>query len=174
MATVSFAVMGKDIVTGTSAYFTTPTDETTTGVLAAVSGFIVVNNVPVAIITGSSISISGGYSAGEVVGSNSLAAVFPGRVMVTGNMSAYFENATFRDMFKDETECAMYMYLTDGTADAADFVSFVFHRVKVGGSSKSDGEQGIVQTIPYQVLLAAGSSSTNTEKTTMSIQDSQA
>jgi hypothetical protein len=47
-------------------------------------------------------------------------------------------------------------------------------RIKLGGSSKSDGEQGIVQTLPFTALLnSAGGTALATEKTTLVMQDSQ-
>jgi hypothetical protein len=174
MATVNFGVMGKDVTTGTSEYNSSPNASTTTGVLAAVSGYLVFQGSPVAIVTGASISIAGGYSTGGVVGSNSAAAVFPGRVQVSGNLSVYFQDATMRDMFLNETEASVALYLTDGSSAVADFVSFIMPRIKVGGSSKSDGEQGIVQTLPFTALLnSAGGTALATEKTTVIMQDSQ-
>lgn len=174
MATVNFNVMGKDVVTGTSEYNSSPTASTSTGVLAAVSGYLVVQGTPVAIVTGASLSIAGGYSMGNVVGSNSAAAVFPGRVQVSGNLSVYFQDATMRDLFLNETEASVALYLTDGTSAVADFVSIILPRVKVGGSSKSDGEQGIVQSVPFTALLNVnGGTSLATEKTTIVMQDSQ-
>jgi hypothetical protein len=174
MATVNFSVMGKDVVTGTSEYNSSPTASTTTGILAAVSGYLILQGSPVAIVTGASISISGGHSTSSAVGSNSTSAVFPGRVQVSGNLSVYFQDATMRDIFLNETEASIALYLTDGIAATADFVSFIMPRIKLGGSSKSDGEQGIVQTLPFTALLnSAGGTALATEKTTLVMQDSQ-
>ena len=47
--------------------------------------------------------------------------------------------------------------------------------VKVGGASKSDGEGGLVQTLPFMGLYnTAGGAGTTTDQTTLSMQDSAA
>ena len=177
IATIGIQFLGKGIQTGTTEFFASGTlqAETTTGILTAVSGQIMVNGVGIATVTGGNLSIAGNFTPAEVAGSNDIAAVFPGRVRVSGEVSAYFENATLRDAFLNETDVALQLILTAGSAAAADFVSFVMPRIKTGGNSKDDGEKGIIQTIPFTALLnTAGGTGINTEKTTLSIQDSAA
>jgi hypothetical protein len=48
-------------------------------------------------------------------------------------------------------------------------------RVKMGGAGKNDGQGGLVQTMPFQMLKnLVGGAGTSTEATTLSIQDSAA
>jgi len=52
LVTCDFGMQGKDLTQkGTSQYFTSPTAAGTNGILASVSGALVVNGVPVALIT---------------------------------------------------------------------------------------------------------------------------
>jgi hypothetical protein len=173
MATIDIGVIGKDITTGTTAYYTTPTALTTTGCLAAVNGKLLVGGAAVATCTGLSLRIDGGYSSDPVVGANTVPGIFPGRVNVSGQFTAFFENATMRDYFVNETEIALVAALTTGSANNADFISFVLPRIKVGGATKSDGERGLVATFPFQALFnSAGGAAANTEATTLYIHDS--
>lgn len=175
IATIEGQFLGKDVTTATSEYYSTPTAETTTGVLAAVNGALYVQGAAVALLTGLNFSINGNMSGLPVVGSNSYADITEGRITVEGEMSVLFQDATFRDYFINETEVALTAVLTSANSATADFLAFTMPRIKVGGSSKDDGEKGLVQTLPFTALYnGAGGSGTSSEATTMMVQDSQA
>lgn len=184
LATVNFDVMGQDLadtatkrggVATTAQYFTTPTGVTSTGALAAVNGVLRVADTTIATITGLSIDVAANYTGEPVVGSNVIPQMFPGKILVTGQFTAYFDSVTLRDAFVNETEINLAAAFTADNSAAADFVSFVLPRIKVGGASKDDGDGGLVQTFPFQALLnSGGGSGVKTEKTTLSMQDSQA
>lgn len=170
MSTVTIGLMGKDVVTATSEYFTTPTANTTTGILASVNGIAYALGSKQTVLTGLSINIAGGMSMQPVVGSNTPPDIFEGRVVVTGEMTAFFENGDLRDAFLDEDEVALVFVFTTSNVKNPDFVAFTLPRVKFGSANKNDGETGIVQTLSYQALLnTAGSGA---DKTTLVIQDS--
>lgn len=175
MATIDLQFLGKDLDTGTSAYFTSPTAETATGVMAAVNGALYVDGAAVALLTGLTINGSGNMSGTPVAGSNTYPDIFEGRVKVSGQMTVYFQDATFRDLFVNETEASLVAVLTADNTATADFLSLILPRIKVGGAAKDDPEGGIVQTLPFTALLNKnGGTSTSSEKTTIAIQDSQA
>lgn len=175
LATVAFDVMGQNIVTGTSAYFTTPTAITTTSALAAVNGALVVNGIPVAVLTGLTLEIDPTFTGDPVVGSNTVPFLFPGRVLVQGQFTAYFADVTLRDMFLNETEVGLMAAFTADNTAAADFLTCICPRIKVGGAAKDDGDKGLVQTLPFTALLnSAGGTGTSTEQTTFLMQDAQA
>lgn len=176
LVTCDFGFMGKDLAqTGATQYFTSPTAQGTSGVFAAVNGALVVNGAVVALLTGINLNISRNMSNGTVVGSNSVVEIFEQRIMVEGDFSAYFENATFRDMFKDETEASIVVALTTGSAKDSDFMTVVLPRVKVNSNDRDDGEVGISAQHSFMALLnAAGGTGASTERTTISIQDSLA
>ena len=176
MATVDVGFMGTGgITTAGAAYYTAPTANTTTGIMAAVNGALYVGGVAVAICTGLSIKVDGGYSGDPVVGSSVMPAIFPGRVKVTGQFTAYFDSATFRDAFLNETELALSVVLTADNTAAADFLAFNLPRIKLGSANRSDGEKGIIVTADFQALYnGAGGAGTSSEQTTFSVQDSAA
>lgn len=175
ISTVEFGMMGKDVTSTSSAYFTTPTAATTTGVVAAVNGVVTLNGVKVATITGLSINVAGGMSAVPVVGSNSYSDIAEGRVRVTGQITALFEDLTYYDLFDAETEFAIAAAFTTSSTAAADFVSFVMPRVKLGSASIDDGEKNLTQTLAFTALYnSAGGAGISSEQSTLVIQDSQA
>lgn len=172
MATINIGLMGKDITTATSEYFTTPTAATSSGVLASVNGIAYAIGSRQYSLTGLNINYTGNLSKEPVVGSNTVPDIFEGRVVVTGELSAFFENGTLRDAFINETEVALMFVFTTNNTKNPDFISFVMPRCKLGGASKDDGEKGLVQTIPFQALF--NSAGTTDAKTTLIIQDSLA
>ena len=170
---INLGFMGANVTDAATAYYTSPTVETTSGVLAAVNGYLYVQGTQIAICTGLKVSYKGGMSSDPVVGASTVPDIFEGRVMVEGEMSAYFENNTFRDLFINETEATLFCTFTTANIATADFISLVLPRIKYNGSKKSDGEKAIIQTMPFKALLnGAGGSSVNSEKATLTIQDS--
>lgn len=175
MVTFDADVMGQNVTTAAAQYFTNPTAATSTGCLAAVNGVLRVGGTTVATLTGLSLDITSNYSGDPVVGSNTVPFLFPGRVLVAGQATAYFDSVTLRDAFLNETELDLVAAFTAGGEANSDFMSFVLPRIKLGGAAKSDGEGGLVQTIPFQALLnTAGGAGVATEATTISVQDSAA
>lgn len=181
IATIDCGLMGlnhTNKAAGDSPYFSAVLAACTEGVLAAVNGAIYVEGTKIALITGMDFDITGNLSSEPVVGSNVKPDLFDGRVMVKGNMSVFFEDATFRDYFENETEVTISCAFTTSNAANAEFLAFTFPRVKVGGASKDDGEKGIVQSMPFVALFDTsagadtGATATATLATTLSIQDS--
>ena len=161
-----------------SPYFTAVLDASTTGVVAAVNGAIIIEGTQVAVLTGLSLDITGNMTSEPVVGSNVKPNICPGRVGVTGSFSAFLEDETLRDYFVDETEITIAAVFTTSNESDADFISFTLPRVKLSGSSKDDGEKCIIQTMPFTALFdinagaETGATATDTLATTISIQDS--
>lgn len=172
LVTCDFSFMGKNLEQkGTSQYFTAPTAAGTNGIFASVSGALVVNGTPVALITSLDFTVDRALEAANVVGSNFAADVFTGRIRVTGNFSTYFQDATFRDYFDTEAKISLVVALSTGTAKNADVVSFTFPTVKVGSATKADGENGIVQSHSFTALLNSNTAE-GMVGSTMMVQDS--
>lgn len=175
MSTIALEFMGKDVTTASSEYFSSPTAETTTGLLASVNGALYLGGSAVALLTGLNFSINGNLSAEPVVGSNVYPDIAEGKILVTGQMTVLLQDAIARDYFINETEVSLIAALTASSANAADFMTFTFPRIKIGGGAKDDGEKKIVMTMPFEGLYnSAGGSGVATEATTLMIQDSQA
>lgn len=175
MATVDFGMVGQDRSTDTAVYFTSPTAVTSTGIAAAVNGVLVIDATKYAIVTGLTIAIANGIAGEPVVGSNTIPDLSGGKVMVSGQFSAYFPDGTLRDKFDDETELKLLVALTTSNDAAADFIALAMTRVKLTSDDPDDGDKKIIRTYQYKALLdTAGGSGAATEATTLMVQDSDA
>ena len=180
ISTIDFGLMGLNYsnkASGDSPYFTAVLAAATGGVLAAVNGALYVQGTKVALLTGLDFDVAANLSSEPVVGSNVKPDIFDGRVAVKGNMTVFFEDATFRDYFLNETEVSINCVFTDSNDPDADFLAFTLPCVKVGGASKDDGEKGLVQTMPFVALFNADGDdgvtcTVDSLATTLSIQDS--
>lgn len=181
MATVDWAIQGLNVTnySGASApYFTAVLAASTGGLLQAVNGALYVEGTKIALITGMDFTVNGNLTSAAVVGSNVKPDLYDGRIAVSGNMTVYFQDATFRDYFQNETEVTITAAFTTGSTANADFLAFTFPRCKVGGAKKDDGEKGIIQTMPFTALFDTsagadtGATATDSLATTLSIQDS--
>lgn len=176
LVTTEFGFMGKDLAqTGSTAYFTAPTAQTTTGIFAAVNGVLLINGSPVAVITDATINLNRNMQNATVIGSNNIAEMFEGRILVDGSFSAYFQDGTIRDLYNNESEASLVIAITTSNAANADFISITLPRIKINSNTRDDGEQGIVSSHNFQALLnSAGGAGTASERTTIMIQDSGA
>lgn len=175
MATVDFPIMGLNATYGTSQVLTTPTAATEGGIIAAVNGALYIAGTPVALITGLDFTVNGNVTApGGVVASNVDPDLFPGKITVSGNASVYFQDATMRTYFVNETEVTLIAVFTTGSEANADFKAYVMPRVKFNSASKDDGEKGQIQTMGFTALENIdGGAGISSLATVISIQDSK-
>jgi hypothetical protein len=174
-ATISSQFIGKDVTTGTAAYFQSPTAETTTGIEVAANGLLIVQGSGIALATAFSISIKGGMTAEPVVGSNVYPDIAEGRILVDGSATVLFDSATQRDFFLNETEVSLIAVVASSPSGTADFHSFCIPRAKFNSADKDDGEKNLTRQITFAGLYnSAGGSGIQSEQTTLQVQDSGA
>jgi hypothetical protein len=178
MSTVDFEVLCRDLETyssGDAPFFTSPTAATTTGSLAAVNGLLRVSGETVAVITGLNIQHQLALSGDPVVGSNLLPDILTGRHLVSGQMTAFFEDLDLINDFRNETEIEILAYLTATSAANSPAMTFFLPRVKLGGANlpaQGEGAQSI--TLPFTALKYEGTeASTGIANTTLQIWDSE-
>lgn len=174
--TVSFTVPGLSRTRSGSATIAAPTTETTSNVLTAVNGLIVVNGV-VTPITGGSLTINGKIQPGEAeVGSNYISDMIRGRVAVNGTFSAKFTGVTLQDLYDDQTEVVLILTVADGETQNAEFITFTMPKVKLFGDAPTDGESvEIVRTYPFTAAYnGAGGTSLAHHATILQMHDSLA
>lgn len=175
--TCSWGLIGLgDVDKSGAQVLTSPTAETTTSVVASVSGAVLVDGVKQASVTSLSLNINGNTSHGEaVVGSNSIPDTQKGRVMVSGSFTALYESDTLGTPFDDESAIEIHAVAADSALAAADFVSFSMTAVKVFSNDADDGEKQIVRTYNFTAQYnGSGGSGTAYDQTIIALQDSQA
>jgi hypothetical protein len=175
LATISMGFVGRTVETATTRFATSFAAANSKGLLAAVNGILAFGGTPAAVITGATINVQSNRTGDPVVGSNFVPTMFPGRIMASGQFTAYFEDVTLRDAFLNETDTSAIIALSADNSATADFLTLTMPRIKVNGHTLSDGEGGLVATIPFQALLpTTGGSTFQNELTTISIHDSAA
>lgn len=178
IGTVDFDFMGRNMTMyegGAAPFFSSPAAETTTGVVAAVNGLLRASGQTIAVITGLNIQLQLSPSADPVVGSNLVPEIFLGRANVSGQLTAFFENADLITDFVNENEIELLAYLTTASAVNTPALTFYMPRVKLGGADlQTQGEGGQSLTIPYQALKStAVEASTGIASTTLQICDTE-
>jgi tail tube protein len=176
MATVDFEFSGRDaeVYEATAApFFTNPVAPSTTNLLAAVNGQLRIGGLTVAVVTAMNIQHALALTGEPVVGSNLVPEIFSGRSVVTGQMTAFFNDATLINDFKNETEIDVIAYLTTASAPGSPAMSFYLPRVKLGGADlATTGEGGQMITLPFQALKYQGTTA-GIPQTTIQIWDSE-
>ncbi len=172
----SFDLPGLKRTLGAAQQLTSPATETTTSILAAACGVLIVNNAQMLAVTSIKFKVDEGYSPdGPVVGSLYSPDAGRGPVKVSGTITAYFQDSSLTTLYQNETVLNVAVVaLTDQTA-AADFIRYSMERVKLTGDAPDDGEKGIMRTLPFTAEInIAGGAGLASDQTILSIQDSQA
>lgn len=175
IATVNFDLPGLGRTDGTSEVLTSPTAESTTEVLAAVQGKVLVNGVVTA-ITGGSLDITGNITQGEAeVGSSTRSDHQRGRVAVTGSITAKFSGSTLQAIRNAQTAVTIVFVVANNATATSDFITFVIPAAKIFTDDADDGEKEIIRTYNFTAqYYGAGGAAIDSHATIISIQDSQA
>lgn len=175
-ATIQISAIGLDQSKDTTAYFTSPTAETTTGALAAANGVLLVGGTAVATVTDLKIDLDGKANAADaVVGTNIRPDVFRGKMMATGSFTAYFEGGTIPDLFRDETQSSIISALSAGSLANDDFMTITLSALKLNSSTPDDAETGLKRTYSFVATYnSAGGAALANVATTCMVHDSQA
>lgn len=176
-ATIKLASQGLGVRTnGVAQALTTPTAATTSPVLTAVRGILLVNGSKNQVVTGITITVKTALTAeGPIVGSNFSPDMSRGRIEVTGQFTALFDSTTLRDLFDAETLTSMVAVMAADTTNNADFMAFNMSAIKLTDAAPDDGEKAIIRTYPFTAQLnAAGGAALANDQTILSIQDSLA
>lgn len=175
-ATISLNTVGRTRVLAGAQVLTTPTAETTSQVLTAVQGVVVVGGTAYANITGASITINANVAHSDpVIGSNVVDDLQRGDIMVSGSFTAKFDAATLQTVFDNRTTTSLTVVITADATANADFVAITIPMLNLTGDAPDDGEKAIVRTYPFTAKLnSAGGAALATDQTIISIQDSLA
>lgn len=175
MGELSFPLLGGGYVNGTTQYFTAATAVSSTSVLAGANAGMLVAGSAVAYVREIGVTLDNALSPVQVVGSNNISGIVQGPMKVTGNLTAYFQDATMRDYFLNETEVSLIFAAFTGVSATADFIQICLPRVKFMSADIPDGPGVIAIPLQFQALYnGSGGTGVSSEQTTMSVQDSLA
>jgi hypothetical protein len=124
-ATINFNLMGLGQRTkGASQVLTSPTAETSTAILAAIRGVVMVGGTQYVTVTSAQVSIDGGMSAGEaVIGSNYRTDNQRGTMKVSGTLTILYEDDTVGDIFDNEGATSLVLLSAEDASEDAEFVT---------------------------------------------------
>lgn len=174
--TIALTVMGLSRTKGNSRVLTSPTAVTSSEILAAVNGLILVGGTAYGSVTGLNISIDGQMQFGEaVIGSNIRSDIVKGDVKVSGSFTAVKQSETLSDFLDNENATSIIAVVTENDDADADFITFVMSRVKILSDDADDGKKQIVETFNFEAEInGAGGAALANHQTICSIQDSNA
>jgi hypothetical protein len=170
--TVAVEVVGLNRTLGTSQVLTSPV-VTTTAVLAAITGKILINGTVQTVATSATIVIeNGAANTGAVIGQNVGNDVFAGRVKVSGSFVLQFDSTTIQALYAAGTVTSMNVVLTSDSTATAEAVSIMVPRLKLTDDAPDDGEKQIIRTFPFTAEYnGSGGSGVSSEQTIISVQD---
>ena len=173
--TVNFDLPGLARTLGTAEVLTSPTAASTTNVVTAVQGKVVINGVVTA-VTNIQFKIDGATTTGDAeVGSNSLSDLQRGKVSASGSFSAKFTSQVLQTLRENQTLVTLIAGAADSALAAADFVIACFPTIKIFTDDADDGEKAIVRTYNWTAQYnGAGGAGTDTNQTIVQMHDSQA
>jgi len=156
MVTGSFGVIGSGFSSsGTALTNATYSAESTTAPFDSFTGAITEGGSAIAIITALELNIDNGMEALYVVGSSDTLLPSIGKSMVTGSVTAYFENTTLMDKFVNETTSALQFTLTDALGN--DYI-ILLPKVKYNsGNPEVSGPGAITLTLDFVSLFNSAS-----------------
>lgn len=176
-ATINLTTMGLGTRTkGGSQVLTSPTAETSSEILAAISGIVLIGGTKYVTVTSASLSIDGGMTAGEaVIGSNVVTDNQRGTCKVNGTITILYEDDVVSDMCDNETATSLALIVAENSDADAEFVSFAMSRVKVFGDDVDDGKKQLIRSFPFTAEInGSGGAALANDQTIISIQDSLA
>jgi hypothetical protein len=172
-AETTFNLVGLNRTTSGTRSLSSPTAETSTSVLTAVNGGILINGV-LTPLTGLQMTIDGTIAPSDAeIGSDVASDLQKGRIMVSGSFTAKFTSNVLQALYENQTVIQLVAVISDGTAANADFISFSLPTIKLFSDNADDGEKSVIRSYSFTAQYnGLGGSGQSTEKTILTIQDS--
>lgn len=173
-ASFATALVGRSRTASGTQVLTSPSAETTTGIMSALNGKLYVNGTEV-LITGLKIGISNGAAGtGAEVGSNVSADITRGMIEVSGSFTANLRDQVITALYEAETEIAIASVLTADETATSDFKAFMLSKVRITGDAPNDAPT-VFRTYPFVARInTAGGAGTAYDQAIIMLQDSAA
>lgn len=159
ITTMKLGFMGQGYSAATSTSDSaTPTAASTNSPMDSFTGIVTEGGGSIAYVTGITMNLKNNDDVAMVIGNESMIDYFPGRIDITGEMTAFFPDATLLNKFLNETESALTFTLQGVPTNKT--LEFNLPRIKyVSGAVPVSSEKGLVQTLKFQALRDSGTSS---------------
>jgi hypothetical protein len=173
--TAKFDMPGLSRTLGTAEVLTSPTAASTTNVLTATFGKVVVNGTVTA-ITGAQFKLDGQTSVADPeVGSSSSSDLQRGKFMASGSFTAKFSDTVIQALREAQTAVTVILGCADSASATADFIVFTFFAAKIMTDDADDGDKQVVRTYNFTAqYYGSGGSGTDSQQSICQVHDSQA
>ena len=175
IATVEFGIEGKDMKTASTAYFTAPQTATASSVMAGNKAFLMIDGVQAVAVTGLDFEINGNLEAATCVGNlqsdntRPSAAIFQGRIEVSGTLTAYFESDALFTKFRDDTDITLAFWMK---GDNGKDLVYKMGRVRLGSATPNDSATGgLTQELSFNALYRENATGTAYDDSCIVIQE---
>lgn len=149
--TATFAGLYREMTRSGSAADASPTAASTNPAFDSFTGSISEGGSAVAIVTGVEINLDNGMQPQNVVFDDKAQDFVDGKSTLTGQVTAYFENASLITKYLGETATSLSFTLTDANAASHTFLlPRIFYTAADGFAPQGDGP--IVVTLPFQAV----------------------
>lgn len=151
---VGYGIIGKtqDDPSDSEPDTTTYTDVNTNAVMDSFLGTVYEGGTLLAIATEIKMTLENGIAPKFVIGSDSTNKPSIGRSALTGQLTAFAEDAALLRKFINQTDSSLKFSLSD---QAGNSYRFTFNRVKFnGGQMDTSGQGPVVVPLPFQALLS--------------------
>jgi hypothetical protein len=150
IVTGTFPIVGKNM-TISGSEVATPVAFTNFNPFDSFNGTINEGGGAIAIVTALELTTTRGYEPAFVIASDVTPQVVPGRNVVSGTVTAFFENATLLNKFINETTSSLDVTLSNGV----DTMKFDMPEiVYTGGDLNIDGEGATEVALPFTAIYS--------------------
>ena len=150
MVTGTMTIVGKSVDFKDAPLSADPEASRTAPPFDGFAGRITEGGSEVAVVTSLELLIDNAIEPAFVLGDDSAASLTPGRINVTGTLSAYFSGMDLLNKFVNETESSLSFTLGDGRHQS---YTFTLPRIKYsGGDNPVDSEGPVMLSMPFQAL----------------------
>lgn len=173
---IGFGFVGRDLITNTAQYFTSPTGQTATDLITSLTGsarFIGGGfTSDMLTITSLTVNVSNDISSPNVAFSQTRPDNFPGILTCSGQGTVLFENSAIRDAFVNETDLGLMVAIQDGPGTFDDAVILKIDKTRIATRSINDNPKEITESFTFEVLEnPTGGVGTAYDNATLVIQD---
>lgn len=155
MATIEFGIVGMSGGGFSATSLGTPAAAVDDEPFTALDGSLSIDGTPISVVTGIDFELNNNRSVQGVVGADTSPGVFEGEAILTGNMTAFFEDAGLVNNFVNETDIAMQVVLQNAAGTKSH--TWAFHKLKVNGGDIDPPTSGpITLSMPFEAIYSAG------------------
>jgi len=124
-------------------------------------GAITEGGSPIAVATQCQMTIKTGRSLSPVIGSKFSPDIFMGTILVSGTLSAFFQDNSLATKFYNEVNSTLVLTANELPTSGQRKMVFTLPNIKYSGNKKSPPPQGgVVQQLPFEALYDVSSGTT--------------